>query len=540
MKNKKILMSLALLSFMVLGCTPTPSTSLSSSENLSSSGSEILSSSSENSSSEQTHDPVVVDFYAINDFHGRIENDDPHGTTIAKLQTYLKGEKAKNPDNFVFVNSGDMFQDTYDSGMNRGELLAKTMPLMECEAMGTGNHEFDWGIEYLIKNREFAAPCEFLSANIYHYDEVNDKVLDFADDLGKPYKIIERSDVKIGLIGIIGVEQITSIMSQLVKGYTFIEPTQVVTKISDYLKGEAGCEAVVVMSHASQNGLDEYAPFSRTVTSISPVTGKRYVDAVFTGHTHRTEFENYNNVPFIQSNCHGNNVGHVKMKIGASENPTILKAETNNVNYAALQPDKEIQSLVDSYLTPEFYSVKNDPVGQITANNGKSFAYSLPKKEGGNLSAWATYDLMTQDSECPQIDVCINNGGRNTVYLQDEGKISKGLIFDSIPFTNKTYVARIKGSDVLKSCKYAGNSYYAPKELKVKYDEYYNVATTDYMLFHKDAEGNYDRFASFTGEWMYVEDRYPCDITYTFLQQNPVIDYSDLNKPKEFHNVSEA
>ena len=102
---------------------------LISSEEISSEN-EIVSSEEEISSIESSeeisidNEPKVIEIYASNDVHGRIsENVYENEPGISKLATFLKERKAENEDGFVYINSGDYWQDTYESGYNKGKLL---------------------------------------------------------------------------------------------------------------------------------------------------------------------------------------------------------------------------------------------------------------------------------------------------------------------------------------------------------------------------------------------------------------------------------
>ena len=101
----------------------------------------------------------TVDLYAINDFHGAVNN-------ISSVGGYLKERKNSNA-NTVLINSGDMFQGSIESNSNRGKLLTDCMDVIGFDAFTYGNHEFDWGLNNLESLAQ-ASSTKFLGANIYH------------------------------------------------------------------------------------------------------------------------------------------------------------------------------------------------------------------------------------------------------------------------------------------------------------------------------------------------------------------------------------
>lgn len=521
MKKKLFVLASLLLCMPLVGCQPNMNQSTTSSDV------DTSSTTSEDTSTSLPKETIdgMIDFYAINDYHGRIvTNFGKNEPGIARLATYLKIQEAKNYGNFVFLSSGDTFQDTYDSGTNQGELLAKALPMLNCEAMALGNHEFDWGIDVIKRNAEFADDTAFLGANIYHYDEINKTPTTFADDIVDQYKIIERNGVKIGLIGIIGEDQITSITSTIWDGYTFLEPTEVVKEVSDKLKGELGCDVVVVNAHASFNDLGY--TFANEVTSISSATNKRFVDAVFTAHSHGFDDDIVNGVPFVQSGSHGEYISHIRLDVSDLNNIMAPIAESSFVgtNY---DEDKKVKELVDSYLNDEFYLEKNKTIGTV---DGATY---LSKNVSGRMLAYMSYELMKDDFS--DIDVVINNGGRANVNLNDGGEVTKGLIFDALPFQNKTYVATVKGADILKNT--SNYPYFAPNPIKIDPNEYYNVAAIDYVLFHKNSSRVFDKFPSFTGEYLYVEERVSATLVEEFFKHKPVVTIDEISNQDGFSNI---
>ena len=163
----------------------TSSTSSSSSQVISS----IITTSTSSSSEIQYDEPIILDIYATNDFHGRIsENTSLNEPGISKLSTYLKNKKSLNKDGYIYINSGDYWQDTYESGYNKGSLLTECLDIMECETIALGNHEFDWGVDVIKENKKLVNYTSFLGANIRNYPNTDEHV-----DFAEPYKIIERS-----------------------------------------------------------------------------------------------------------------------------------------------------------------------------------------------------------------------------------------------------------------------------------------------------------------------------------------------------------
>lgn len=506
-------------------------------------------STSSSSSTSEEKKNGQIDLYCINDFHGRVSQTistnsygySTYESGVSRLATYLKTKEADNPNGSVFLNAGDMWQDTYDSAMNKGELLTKAMVEMKCEAMALGNHEFDWGIDTIKANRALAesdsndTKFTFLGCNIYNYSTNTQ-----ASDLCAPYKVIQRGDIKIGLIGAIGANQITSITSSNWENLTFVNPVSIVKSTSDYLRSEQNCDLVVYMFHGK---LDDSS--YQALSATSSLTNKPYVDAGFLGHSHSFESVLYNGVPWIQSYQHGAVLGHVTLSItDGSTSCTYYPKYDADSSYRgryecgygngvgsiyASSEDSGVNAIVNSYLTSSFVSTKNAVVGTLT-----NMTSTTVGKEIGNIQAYATSkyldELRSGGASIPNVDIVINNGNRDQITTSD-GKITRENVFNLTPFTNKTIIANVLGSNIINECITYSNPYYLPGEASLVIDANatYTVACIDYLLLHKNAYRNYDYFNSFNGEKRYVVDKLPYDIVADYLIAKSTFDMSTLS-----------
>ena len=250
------------------------------------------------------NDPIVVDIYAFNDLHGRISEDNKESEPgISKISTFLKNQKVKN-ENTIIINSGDYWQDTYESGYNKGKLLSECLDEMGVDTFTLGNHEFDWGIDVIKENKKLSTYTTYLGANIVNYQ--TNEIVDYVE----PYKIIEKDDVRIGVVGAIGRRQLTSITSSNWEDITFLDHRDIVKDLSDELRVEKKCDVVILSIHA-----DEEDAYPNDISEVSPVSNEKYFDAVFCAHSHQKEVKYYNNVPFVQAGSHGNYLGHVTIEI---------------------------------------------------------------------------------------------------------------------------------------------------------------------------------------------------------------------------------
>ena len=122
-----------------------------------------------------SYDPETmktIEIYATNDIHGTIQKDGER-IGIPKLMTYLN-EKGKN-GNTLLIDQGDTWQGSIYSNYNHGALVTDVMNYIHYDARTVGNHDFDWGVEWLQNNTAksyegYSTPV--LAGNVYDYDFV--------------------------------------------------------------------------------------------------------------------------------------------------------------------------------------------------------------------------------------------------------------------------------------------------------------------------------------------------------------------------------
>lgn len=126
-----------------------------------------------------------------------------------------------------------MFQGTAVSSLCHGDVVVDAMNYIGFDAMTIGNHEFDWGIENLRRltdgdtaNNEAGFPI--LGANII-YKETGEPV-----EWARPYAVIERQDIKIGIIGVLGADLTNDILGSIIAEYEFIDPLPVIKNIPGF------------------------------------------------------------------------------------------------------------------------------------------------------------------------------------------------------------------------------------------------------------------------------------------------------------------
>jgi len=458
-----------------------------------------------------------VSMYAVNDFHGAVTlNGSEKG--ILQVASFLKEKEQEN--NTLIINSGDMFQGSIESNYNHGELLTNIMNDVQFDSFTLGNHEFDWSSSYIEKNRalkdnETGYSTPFLGANIYEVDPISKETTKQASSLCQEFTIsILDNGLSVGIIGVIGEDQITSISSQNVSDITFLNPTPIIKTLSDKLRTEFGCDLIVVSVHGDVSQIaGSTSKDTKGITNISNVSGERYVDAVFCAHSHAVENYTINGVPFMQAGSNGKYVGNITLNISSSN---ITSSINTNCNIYSAEIDDEIEYLYNQYTS------ESDIVGSEVIKN-------VNKYLSGYTFTGRNNDSRTEDGTLPNlaskaigyyarskninVDYAMCNDARSNITA---GILTYAKLYKSLPFDNLIYVFKCKGKDIINEYKY--NSIYCFNTEMIEKNRYYTIATIDYLAIHSNSSKVLDYFPSMDVSTLKILDYNYREITRAYIK----------------------
>ncbi len=200
----------------------------------------------------------------------------------------VKQFRSKHPD-MLLLDCGDMSQGTPYYNLFQGELEIKMMNLMGYDAMAIGNHEFDFGLENMARLFRLAR-LPIVCSNY----EVAGTVL---EGLVKPYIILEREGLKIGVFGLAPKLE-GLVQADKSEGVVYKDPIAVAQEMSDLLGGKEGCDVVICLSHL---GLQRLMPGD--VDDEQLVAKTHGIDVILGGHTHT-----FMEKPMVYLNANGENV----------------------------------------------------------------------------------------------------------------------------------------------------------------------------------------------------------------------------------------
>lgn len=257
-----------------------------------------------------------------NDWHSRVDPFPMDGGKYeglggaSKRAALINSIREKNKHTLL-LDSGDIFQGTPYFNFYGGELEFKLMSAMQYDAATLGNHDFDAGIEGLIKQLPHAS-FPFLNCNYdFNGTELEGKV--------EPYRIFKKGGTRIGVLGV-GIELHGLVAPKLYGDIKYNDPIVRANQVAEELKMKKKCDLVICLSHLGF----EYQ--SDKVDDITLAKHSKHIDLILGGHTHTfldRPKEVINNqeqvINILQTGWAGINLGKIDY-----ERDSILSAQNNS------------------------------------------------------------------------------------------------------------------------------------------------------------------------------------------------------------------
>ena len=424
---------------------------------------------------------VVIDFYVLNDLHGKF-CDTPMQGGVDELATYLNNAK-KTDDNVILLSSGDMWQGSAESNLTGGLLLTEWMNEMDFSAMTLGNHEYDWGEDAIRENLE-VAEFPFLAINVYN------RSTGALAEYCAPSVMVERDGIQIGIIGAIG-DCYSSVSSDMVENVEFKvgkELTSLVKAESERLR-EAGADLIVYSLHdgsgSSSSGLKNVSAYSMSAY-YDVALSDGYVDLVFEAHSHQSyTLIDTHSVYHLQGGGENRGLSHAEIGVNSvNGEKKVTKAEiVRPATYADLEDDPATETLEDKYreTIDRAYEVLGTLDRSYSSKELGDLAAELYLEAG--LKKWGeTYDIVL-------------GGGylvTRSPYDLAGGECSYADLLSLFPFNNRLALCSVSGSKLKSKFLGTNNSNYhiglseygKSIQNSVSYSETYYIVVDTYTALY--------------------------------------------------------
>ncbi|OFC74396.1 bifunctional 2',3'-cyclic-nucleotide 2'-phosphodiesterase/3'-nucleotidase [Bacillus thuringiensis] len=441
---------------------------------------------------EQTGESTVnLRILETSDIHVNLMNYDYYQTKtdnkVGLVQTATLVNKAREEaKNSVLFDDGDALQGTplgdyvankIKDQKNRVDPsythpLYRVMNLMKYDVISLGNHEFNYGLDYLNKVIE-KTDFPVINSNVYKDDHDDKEEND--ENYFKPYHILEKEVVdeagqkqivKIGVMGFVPPQIMNWDKANLEGQVKAKDIVQTAKKLVPEMKAQ-GADIIVALAHSGvdKSGYNEGMENS----SFYLATEVPGVDAVLMGHSHTEVKDVFNGVPVVMPGVFGSNLGIIDMQlkkvngkweVQKDQSKPQLRPIANSKGTPLVESDQKLvneikdehQATIDYVNTPVgetkapinsyFSLVQDDPSVQIVTNAQKWYVeQELQKPEYEKIK-----DIPVLSAGAP-----FKAGGRNgATYYTDipAGTLAIKNVADLYVYPNTLYAVKVNGAQV--------------------------------------------------------------------------------------------
>ncbi len=438
-------------------------------------------------------------FFSFNDFHGALEAPGGSGAAVngtpaggaEYLATQLKALRADaeaRGQKVLTVGAGDMVGATpLVSAAFHDEPTIEALNLMQMDVTSVGNHEFDEGVEELLRLRNGGCHptdgCQdgdpYLGSD-FPYLAANTVYKDTGDPIFPATTVRSVQGVKVGFVGMT-LEGTPGIVNPAgITTVDFLDEVETANKYADDLL-DRGVEAIVLLIH--EGGSQASPPTPVDPSGCSNFTGpivdivaglNPEFDLVVSGHTHRPYVcslpdSGDESTLVTSAGTNGQVVTDITATLSRSEqdftslsavntlavngiqNPdgTWMMNGTNFVRNPALV-DPEVKALIDKYRVA-VAPIANEIVGSISADILRANNTTGESALGDVI---ADAQLAYTQSAGGQFAI-MNPGGIRTdlIYANSPGgeqlgQVTYGEVFAVQPFNNLVTTITLTGQQI--------------------------------------------------------------------------------------------
>lgn len=247
-----------------------------------------------------------INILATGDMHGWINAQDAGRDKLggaAEMLAYWKSVEGYKPDKFLVLSCGDNETGPAVSTVFKGEPVIEVMNKMGYDASVLGNHEFDCGVDEILK-WERTAKFPFLAANLV---ENNGNPIQFA----YPYTIINQGGVKVGIIGLTVNDLFTE--TNNAKGLNLLDDAAVLRKIVPEVRNK-GAQSIIILTHETQ---DNNIQLAKAVADLQ-------IPLILGGHSHEFAQRQVDNTWVVNNGQWWDSYTRINLDYNTKTNKTVV------------------------------------------------------------------------------------------------------------------------------------------------------------------------------------------------------------------------
>ena len=365
---------------------------------------------------------------------------------------------ARNNDAYedvLLLDTGDIYQGTPHSNLTYGAAMRAAYDQMDYDAVGLGNHEFDWDVKtYATDAKGTMAPYEIgsykgdsdipvLMSNLYYKD--SGERVEFTQD----YTIVDKGDYKVGIVGWAD-DYSADIKASQIAPYTIDDNREKLKELAEEVDKKA--DIVVILAHSDPK-------------SIAEEMDPEVVDLVAGGHTHKNVNGTADNgIDYMQGNCYAYGYSTAEIKV----NPETKDVEVTTPEFKDISPKGGDHSYLyynngnNTQLDPEVTKISQaawDAVKgemyEVLGTVDQSITRDFIDEANGTSSIagnWLADMMLAATKYQNTVAAFANRGGIRANLEMAEGASSRDItvadIYTISPFGNRILTFAITGQQM--------------------------------------------------------------------------------------------
>ena len=437
-----------------------------------------------------------IQILGLNDFHGALEP--PTGSAgriggteaggnaggVEYLATHVRALRETNK-NTLFVSAGDLIGATpLLSALFHDEPTIESFNLMGLDYNGVGNHEFDEGVDELLRMQNGGchpvdgcqdgdpfggADFDFLAANVKY--EAN------GETIFPPYAIrkFQGGGIKVAIVGMT-LEGTPSIVSPGgIASVNFFDEADTVNALVPVLKKQ-GVETIIVLLH--EGGMTSNPLNPTTINECGTLSGALppivermddEIDVVVTGHTNWAVNCVIDGKIVTGAASNGRLITDIDLSVSRATKDVVGATVNNRIVTRTVEKAPDLTALIAKYQVVAA-PIANRVIGQITADITRT--NNLAGESAlGDVIADAQLDATDDPGRGDAVVAFMNPGGirADLTYLgspagEGDGNVTYGEMFTVQPFGNSMVTMTLTGAQIERlleeqfaPCTFTGN-----------------------------------------------------------------------------------
>jgi 5'-nucleotidase len=372
---------------------------------------------------------------------------------------HLKRLGAGQP-NTLIVAAGDLVgASPLTSSLFHHEPTVEVMNAMGLTATTVGNHEFDQGLDELLRLKNGGCHpkdgCKFeptFGGAKYAELAANVTMTSTKASPLPAYVIREVAGIPIAFVGMPLTDTPHSVVSSGVAGLAFADEVATANALVPEIK-QKGAQSIVLLIHqggevGQGGGLDDCVDFKGPIIKITEKLDPAY-KVVVSGHTHALYNCTVAGRPVTSALSFGRVITTIDLSIDPKTREVVRAEAHNHAVTHDIAPDEAVQAIVDR-AAAQAAPLENRPIGHITAT--LSAHERGPDSPLGEVIADAELEATKKNGA--KIAIVNTSGVRTDIVFpksgdeKEDGVVTYGEAFASQPFGNDLVTVTITGHDL--------------------------------------------------------------------------------------------